>query len=82
MPSGPIGKRGGFNFLYPASLLTRVFLVHSPAKGKVALWFGGVSGKSGEETIRKIFGAALEDDMTVKGTPAKVLVIFLKKGRQ
>jgi hypothetical protein len=76
----PIGKTGGFNFLFPSSLLTRVSLVHSPSKGKVALWFGGVSGKSGEETIRKIFGAALEDDMNVRGTAGKVMVVL--KGKE
>ena len=72
----PIGKVGGFNFLYPASLLRRVSLVHSPSKGKMALWFGGVSGKSGEETIRKIFGAALEGDMTVRGAAGNIMVIL------
>jgi hypothetical protein len=76
----PIGKTGGFNFLFPSSLLTRVFLVDSPSKGKVALWFGGVSGKSGEETIRKIFGAELEDDMSVRGTAGKVMVVL--KGKE
>ncbi len=74
----PIGKTGGFNFLFPTSLLSGVSLVHSPSKGRVALWFSGVSGKSGEKKIRTRFGAALGElkDVTVRGTQAKVMIIL------
>jgi hypothetical protein len=72
----PLDKVGGFIYLYPASLLKRVHLVLSPSKGKVALWFGGVSGKSGEEKIRTLFGAAMDRDMTVQGAAGNVMIIL------
>jgi hypothetical protein len=71
-----LDKVGGFIRLYPASLLKRVSLVLSPSKGKVALWFGGVSGKSGEEKIRTLFGAALDRDMTVRGAAGNVMILL------
>jgi hypothetical protein len=72
----PLDRVGGFIYLYPASLLKRVSLVLSPSKGKVALWFGGVSGKSGEEKIRALFGTALDRDMTVRGAAGNVMIIL------
>ena len=70
----PFDKTGGFNYLFPSSLLPRVRLVHSPNAGRVELWFGGVSGKPGEATIRSMFGAALEPDMTIRGTAGAVMI--------
>jgi hypothetical protein len=70
----PLDRVGGFIYLYPASLLKRVYLVLSPSKGKVALWFGGVSGKSGEKEIRTLFGAALDRDMDVRGAARNVML--------
>jgi hypothetical protein len=70
----PYDKTGGFNYLFPSSLLQRVRLVHSPNAGRVELWFGGVSGKPGEATIRSMFGAALEPDMTIRGTAGAVMI--------
>jgi hypothetical protein len=70
----PSDKTGGFNYLFPSSLLQRVQLVHSPNAGRVGLWFGGISGKPGEAEIRSLFGAALEPDMTIRGTAAAVMI--------
>ncbi len=72
----PLDRVGGFIYLYPASLLKRVSLVLSPSKGKVALWFGGVSGKSGEEKMVTLFGVALDRDMTVKGAAGNVMILL------
>jgi hypothetical protein len=70
----PFDKVGGFNHLFPTSLLQGVGLVHRVRSGRVELQFGGLSGKAGEAEIRSLFGLLLDLDMAVRGTGENVMV--------